>query len=152
MKPTSCLTQRTPRQVQAFSQPDLVEVGTRLELPGRDLISQLPVSTLTLTHRFIPSNSPHSSTFPPVMRVCIPRVRTSVYTVNGRGSAAAINAGHADDEFASSDAERGRACERTAKENGVGMSAVNLDDKAGLVLIDPHNGILGLLTAVPPTR
>jgi hypothetical protein len=38
------------------------------------------------------------------------------------------------------------------KENGVGMSAVNLDDKAGLVLIDLHNGILGLLTAVPPTR
>jgi hypothetical protein len=134
-----------------LSQPDLVEVATRLELPGHDLISQLLVSTLTLTHRFIPSNSPHSWAFPSVMR-CIQIVRRSVYTVNSRGSAAPINAGHADDEFASSDAERGRVCERTGKQNGVGMSAVNLDDKAGLVLIDLHNGILGLLTAVPPTR
>ncbi len=65
---------------------------------------------------------------------------------------AAVNAGHADDEFASSDAERGRVGERTGKENGVCMSAVNLEDKAGLVHIDLHNGILGLLTAVPPTR
>jgi hypothetical protein len=90
----------------------LVEVGTRLELPGHDLISQLPVSTLTLTHRFIPSNSPH-----PSVMLCIQSVRRCVYTVNGR-SAAAINAGHVDDEFASSDAERGRVCERTGKEKG----------------------------------
>ena len=55
-----------------------------------------------------------------------------------------------DAEFASSDAERGCVSERTGKENGVCMSAVSLDDKVGLVLIDLHNGILGLLIAVPP--
>jgi hypothetical protein len=56
-------------------------MGT-LELLGRDPVSQLRVSTLALTHRFIPSNSPHRSAFPPVIAICIQIVRTDVYTVN----------------------------------------------------------------------
>jgi hypothetical protein len=65
---------------------------------------------------------------------------------------AAINAGRADDEFGSSDFGRGRRCEDTSKEKGARMSAVNLDDKLAVVLIDLQKGILGLPTAVPPNE
>jgi hypothetical protein len=52
--------QESPRYAHAFSQLQLVEAGTRLELPRHDPISQGLVNTLTLTHRLLnPSIAPH---------------------------------------------------------------------------------------------
>jgi hypothetical protein len=39
-----------------------------------------------------------------------------------------------------------------ARREGARMSAVNLDDKLAVVLIDVQKGILGLPTAVPPNE
>jgi hypothetical protein len=92
-------------KAEAFRQPGLAEVRTRLELQRRELISELVASALTLAHRtLIPVD--FASLIDALVRRFEHygyRMYASMYTLSRAGATPGP-----DDEFGSSDARRGR--------------------------------------------
>ena len=94
---------RATANAQGFRQPDLVEVGTRLELPRNNLITQSLVSTLTLAHRCLIPDFSCVIDIPDIgVHLWIQAVHLIVYTTKDGRPVAAIDTSNGDDALGSS--------------------------------------------------